>query len=217
LIICHELAFYPELPQPHPYRWTSDPAEMPYELEDHPNQRIRKKLLNSKPGIIVLQMHYLLDRFCIQHAFVEAADLGRCVVDAGYESVYQLDVPITVKQLARKLSECLGLEGIRIAGDPEKIVTKAGSLWGGVGLSSNRYWMRKQIEHGAEVLIAGESDELAMCFAIDSGVPMIITSHVMSENFGIKKFALFLASHSNGVAVEFYEIPCPFKDVQDLI
>jgi hypothetical protein len=40
--------------------------------------------------------------------------------------------------------------------------------------------------------IAGESDELAMFFVIDSGVPMIITSHVLIENLGIKKVALFL-------------------------
>lgn len=213
LVICHEAFEFYEMPQSHPYRWTSPPDEKPAERADHPN-RTRKKFLEDH-RLTLLMIHFGLDRLCIYDDFAQLAGLGKPVAGGGYETVFQLPQPLTVRQLAQNIARNFDFPHLRIVGPLERLVSKAGNLWGGVALSSNRYWMRKQIEFGAEVLVCGEANEESMFFAQEYNIPMIITGHAVSENPGLKRFAALLQAAFPAIPVHFYEVATPFVDLAD--
>ena len=212
LVVCHEGPFFYEMNQGPLYRWTSPPDEPVYEREDHPNRR--RKAFLEQARLTLLQIHYGLDRLCIFEDFASAMGLGKFLAGGGYEKIYQLPQPMRIEELARGVSDAVGMSSIRVAGDTNKVVERVGNLWGGVGLSSNRYWMRKQIELGAEVIVCGESDEDAMFFALEYGIPLIITSHVASENIGLRKFSHQLQQAFPHIPVEFYDVKIPFREFQ---
>lgn len=206
LVLCHECFLFAEMAQAPIYRWTSPAAEQPRERDDHPN-RLRLKFA-ERNNLTVIQIHYGLDRLCIFDDFMPYLGITRVVAGDGYEKVYALPVPMTAAALARHVAGKMGLDYIRLAGAAGKMVARVGNLWGGVALSSNRYWMRKQIEYGAEAIICGESDEHAECFAREyNGTALIETSHVLSENIGLRDFVRIFKQ-------SFPDIPCAFYEVQ---
>lgn len=217
LVICHEVPFFDELPQLPIYRWTADPNEKPAEGWGHPNRKRRETLKNVGKDITLLQIHYGLDRLCIFPEFARLIELGVPISDSGYETVFELQNPTTVRQLAKRTAKALNFKSIRIVGDLDRQVSRAGALWGGVGLSQNLYWMRKQIEHGAEVLIAGESDEVAMFFAKEYDIPLIVTAHAITENPGLSCFTTVLKKRFPNIPVEFHETHNPFIDLSEIL
>ena len=68
------------------------------------------------------------------------------------------------------------------------------------------------LRRGADVLIAGESDECAMFYCRDADVPLIETSHAGSENFGLARFAQDLAEHFVGLEVVFHRCPVLWQE-----
>ena len=213
LVICHETPFFDELAQHHSYRWTAEPDEKPSEAPNHPNQKRKDILKKAGTSLTLLQIHYGLDRLCIFKEFADAIELGPAVAGGAYETIFELPKASTVAELAKKIAEKLNFNSIRIVGDPNQKVSRAGNLWGGVGLTSNRYWMRKQIEHGADVLIAGEADEEAMFFAKEYGIPLIVTAHAISENMGLRTFAEMLRVKFPKVTTRFHEVSTPFVEI----
>ncbi len=214
LVVCHEEVLFGEKMEGKAYRWTSDVVNPIEELCWHPDNKRRKIIEESH--LTVLRIHYGLDRLCIFHEFAKAAGFGQIIVDSGYESVFALPEPTKVKDLAKSISTRLNFPHVRIAGDLERLVTKAGNLWGGVALLSNRYFMRKQIENGADVLIGGESEEMAMILATEFDVPIIVTGHTVSENIGLRCFVEMLKQEFANVPVDFYEIKVPFVELKDI-
>ena len=214
IVVCHEEAFFGEEKEGIAYRWTTEVVNPIKELCWHPDNKRRRIIEES--GLTVLRIHYGLDRMCIFHEFAKAAGLGRIIVDSGYESVFALPEPVRVKDLAKSISARLNFPHIRVAGDLNRLVSKAGNLWGGVALLSNRYFMRKQIENGADVLIAGESEEMAMILAAEFDVPIIVTGHTISENIGLRCFAEMLKQKFPHIPVDFYEVKVPFVGLGEL-
>ena len=210
LVLCHECFQFDEMAQSPMFRWTSPPEEHPSERNDHPN-KIRMKLA-AQNNLIVLQIHYGLDRLCLYDDFMQYLGITRVVAGGAYEQVYSLPVPMTAESLARQVAGKMGLDCVRLTGDGQKIISRVGNAWGGTGLSSNRYWARKQIEYGAEAIICGESDEYAEIFAQEyNGTVLIETSHSASENIGLRHFARVLQDAFPNVPCEFYEVRRPFN------
>lgn len=197
MIICHESLHFPyEHISPgleHYTTWTVN--------------RLRLTAL-AKHDIVLYQSHNMLDRFCIWRDFTEVLGLKDpfAARDAYYVQVFPF-APCTLGSLVQEVKRRLGMAVVRVAGDPEQMVSKAACPWGGVGLSLNMGAIEAMIAAGADVLIAGECDEYAMRYALDAGVPMIETSHAGSENPGLKHFAEHLQGHFPALRVVFHEVP----------
>ncbi|MEN6544459.1 MAG: Nif3-like dinuclear metal center hexameric protein, partial [Armatimonadia bacterium] len=115
--------------------------------------------------------------------------------------------PVTLRELVGRVKTAMGMDALRVSGDLEAVVSRVGCPWGGVGLSLNVSFIEAVIAKGANGLIAGESDEYAMRYAADAGVPLIETSHAGSENPGLRHFCEHLRDHFAPLRVLFCEVP----------
>ncbi len=101
----------------------------------------------------------------------------------------------------------VGMDAVRVTvpSGTEKAQTRTvhrvGLPWGGLGLFVNVGYQQALIEQGCDDFIAGESDNYGFRFAQEVGIPMIETSHEVSENPGLQAEAF------PDVAFEFYETP----------
>lgn len=139
---------------------------------------------------MLVQCHDGLNRFPICDAFLETLGLTKVVHRQGWESIYHLPQTLTVSQLARTVKRRLGIQGmVRVVGDLRRRVRKIVSLWGGIGLSGNSYWVRQAITHGADAAIAAEMDEAFTKFAHEAGLPVVETSHQLFEEIGVRLYA----------------------------
>lgn len=208
LIVCHEPLYWEENEDPPLYRCPG-PYNKPLDWEKHPNHVIKKIIKDA--NLTVLHIHFGLDRLFIYDAFTEAMGLGKVIAGDVYEKVYELPRKMKLYELIEHVKKKIGLCSIRYVGDEMKTIEKVGNCWGGVGLSINQYYARRAIQNGADAIICGEMDEFAMFFAQQCKVALIETSHVLSENFGIKIFADDLRNHFAPVPVEFYEVKIPYQ------
>jgi putative NIF3 family GTP cyclohydrolase 1 type 2 len=207
LVICHESFGWDEREELWPYR-ASGPYRKPFAWPHHPDIRLRE--IAVKNGLTVLHIHYGLDRAYIFDEFFKALGITNAVSGDIYEKIYSLPSPMRFGELVEQVGEKIKTPMMRFIGDENRIIKLAGNCWGGVGLSCNRYFTRRLFEDGADVVICGELDEMAFFFAKECGGCLIETSHVLSENIGIGKFADDI-SRNFGMPVHFYEVEIPYK------
>ena len=74
----------------------------------------------------------------------------------------------------------------------------------------NKQKVQIYIEKGCDVFIAGESDDYGFRFSAECGIPMIETTHVLSENPGLKHFVQKLRDKFPKIDIIFYENRCPW-------
>lgn len=160
----------------------------------------------SKHDITLYQCHTTADRFSIFGDAVSLLGLGKWDPAQGYTQVFDIE-PVSLRELVGRVKAAMGMDTLRVSGDLDAMVSRVGCPWGGVGLSLNVSFIEAVIAKGANGLIAGESDEYAMRYAADAGVPMIETSHAGSENPGLRRFADHLRDHFGRLKVLFYEVP----------
>ena len=67
------------------------------------------------------------------------------------------------------------------------------------------------IEMNWDAVIAGKTDDHGFRFSAECGVPMIETSHEVSENPGLRHFAEMLDDAFPDLQVSFYENSCPWR------
>lgn len=209
VVLCHESPLYGEKHELPPYRWLN-PRNDCFELDWHPNT-VRRALI-KRHNLTLVCCHYGFDRFPIYDSFIEALGLNNPSHKDGWETVYQLPKPVTVAQLTKTVKQRLGITGtVRVAGDPKRKVSRVVSLWGGIGLYSNVYWLRQGITHGADVAVAGEMDEYLMHYAAEAGISVIETSHRLSEEFGVRKYAEVLRRRYPGLNVKVVSAGRPYR------
>ncbi len=198
LVLCHE-RFY--------LAWGD---VKPQQIAWAPNKaRVR---IAGEHGLTVLRVHGSLDMICIYDDFAEALGLENPNPGAGYHKVFPMP-ETTVRELVERVKSAFGLSCVRVAGDLDARVRCAGLPWGGLGLDSNIGYIQGCLELGADVLIAGESDEYGFTFANDAGVPMIETGHSVSENPGMKHFGDMLRARWPDIKTVFFENTRPFQHV----
>ncbi|UCH35699.1 MAG: Nif3-like dinuclear metal center hexameric protein [Armatimonadota bacterium] len=200
LIVCHEDPFFP---------YSGSGA-----LETSITWRVNRNRMEllSRHAMTVLRAHGTLDRLCVVDEFARAAGLRGDVVADGLARTFTIP-ETTLVDLARAIKASLGMNRLRVVGDLARRVTKVGVAVGGIGLSSNISFWETLLQHGAEVVLTGESDEYAMRYAVDSDIGIIETTHPISENPGLRRFCDILRREFPGVAVEFYECGVPWEEV----
>ena len=201
LIVTHEDVYFP---------YVSRRQDLEQYLTWVVNRRRIEAL--AKNGMTVFRAHGMLDRLCILDDFAEMLGLPEPVVKEGYLRIYDME-SILLRDLADRVKRQTGLAIVRVAGDLDRSVCRVGLPWGGLGLSVNVGFIQSLIVHHPDVLIAGESDEYAMRYALDAGVAMIETSHGVSEDPGLRNFADRLREAFPEVKVAFFECGSPWQAV----
>ncbi|MFC5651215.1 Nif3-like dinuclear metal center hexameric protein [Paenibacillus solisilvae] len=157
-------------------------------------------------GLSVIRAHGSVDKLCIFDDFAEALGLGDPVVEeSDYVSVYEVR-EMTYGTMIERVKAALKLDRLRVTdGDRSRPVSRIGLPWGGMGLFVNVGYMERLIRHGCDLFIAGETDNYGFRFALGAGIDMIETSHEISENPGLRRFAQLLADELEGIEVRFHE------------
>jgi len=197
IIVSHEALtfhdYFPNASSPDP--WTAD--------------RARLELLAAH-GATVIRAHSTIDPTHVTPAFVKAVGLTPPAVAGPVWSVHD-EPPISVHDLARRAAAGLGMDEVRVTGDPDRVVTRVGAIVGGV--SQDRHlnvWEERLMGRGVEAVIGGETNDFAQRFAVDSGIAFIETCHSASEEPGLRVFAQDLAAALGGVEVVFHEEVVPW-------
>ena len=197
LILCHEaLTFYDYFPYASsPELWTAD--------------RARLSLLKEY-DITVVRAHSTVDPTHVVPEFVKAIGLSSPIKRGNVWSFHK-EKPIRLRYLAKKVSVGLGMGGLRVTGDPGQEVSRIGTMVGGLGLDRHLIsWERHLMGLDTEVIIAGETNDFAQRFAIDSGIALIETCHSASEEPGLAALANDLESHFRNTKVVFHKEVVPW-------
>ena len=198
LVIAHESLFYP-----YNVRLTPGKADA---WESWPTNRQRRDVI-ERAGLTVMRIHGSADDICIFDDFASLLRMGDPVAGEGTKKIYEIE-PAALGELVEQVKAAVGMAHVRVswAGcSPEKVVRRVGLPWGGLGLFVNVGYQQWAIENGCEVLIAGESDSYGFHFSAECGVPMIETSHEVSEVPGMRRFTAMLAGRHPKVQFERYD------------
>lgn len=203
LLICHESLYYP-------YDVVNSPNK-PIGWESWQVNRQRKELL-EKHNLSCLRIHGSADEICIFDTFAKDLGFGEPSFEDGLVKVFEI-TQCSLGDLVEQVKDCFGMSHLRVAivTDLDQKVSRVGLPWGGLGLFVNVGYQQALIEQNCDVFIAGESDNYGFRFAQECGIPMIETSHEISENNGLKRFAKILAQELPEVKINFYENKCVWR------
>lgn len=205
LLIGHESLYFP-------YQLSPE-MPLPSGWQEWQVNRQRRETL-EKYGLTFLRIHGSADEICIFDDFASRLGLGSPVRADGLAKVFEIE-PCTLGELVERVKSRLGMPHLRLspAGPLDRLVRRVGLPWGGLGLFVNVSYQQQLIELGCDAFIAGEADNYGFRFAEECGIPMIETSHEISENPGLRRFTGMLAEAFPEVEFHFYENPCVWEIV----
>lgn len=202
LLVVHEPLFYGDKTPDKAIPSTSKPVNLG-----------RRKLLEEY-GIVVYRCHDGWDTYPeigVVDSWAAALGLGERVGGDTGAPVYEVP-KIKLGDLAKKVNGIMELDGVRVIGGPDRVVSKVGlgiGAWGGLGI------MERLMLGGADVMIVGETiDWKTIRSAVDSGLAMIETSHAPSEKYGVNNLARRLKSVFAPVPVHYIEVGSPWVMVR---
>jgi putative NIF3 family GTP cyclohydrolase 1 type 2 len=200
VLLCHEALWF------HDY-FASARSDAPWTAD-----RARRSLLEDTP-ITVIRAHSTVDPTHVVPGFIRAVGLPPSVKQGNVWSFHQV-CPMCLADLAAQVASGLGMGGLRVTGDPERQVSRVGTMVGGLGLDRHLLsWEEHLMGLDVEVVIAGETNDFAQRFAIDSGVALIETCHSASEEPGLAALASDMAPSFPGVRIVFLKQVIPWNIV----
>jgi len=171
----------------------------------------QRSSLLKKYSLNFARIHVSLDEICIFDDFAAMLGLEEAVEADGLVKVYQIPL-CTLESLVERVKRIMKMNKVRVSA-PKGMKQKVGRVglpWGGLGLFVNVKYQQQLIKKGCDVFIAGEADDYGFRFSAECGIPMIETSHVLSENPGLKHFTQMLKDKFPEIEVKFYENRCPW-------
>lgn len=105
-----------------------------------------------------------------------AAAGGEGAVVRGHGRIGPLAEPVTLSRLAERVRVALGVPALRVAGDPERVITVAA-----VGAGAGSDLMAPAAARGAQVLITGDIKHHQAQDALDLGLAVIDPGHYATE------------------------------------
>lgn len=109
--------------------------------------------------------------------------------------------------LAARVKSLMNLPRIEVLGNPKSTPSRIALL---CGPPADIPRLRECIQRAAGCVITGESSELALRFAQESGLSVLLTGHAKAETPGVRSLADFLRT-------KFPEIPIEFLDLSDAL
>ena len=203
LLIGHESLHHPSS--------VIDPNDGPPGWQDWKVNAQRRGLLD-RYGMTCLRLHGSLDEICIFDDFAALLGLAKPVCENGMVKVYEI-AECSLEDLIERVKAATGMPLLRVCrpcGAASKI-RRVGLPWGGVGLFVNVSYQQALVDAGCDAFIAGEADNYGFRFARESGIPMIETSHEVSENPGLRHFTEMLAAEFPDLLCSFFENSCVFS------
>lgn len=159
--------------------------------EDKPANRARRAIVEQF-NMVLCKCHSNWDAVRtegIVDSTARALGLFVEVHSSRFVRVYEIgERPLA--ELAHHVKTKLGLPLVRVAGDLGMVVQRVGLAVG--GLAQNWNYIDELIANGAQAAIVGEAIDYSIRIAVDSGVGLIETSHVGSENPGMRNMARLL-------------------------
>ena len=203
LLVVHESLF-----QPYDVIHSAHP---PDNWESWPVNAVKRELLEHYK-LTVVRLHLSVDELFILDRFSELLELGPPVHEDGLVKVYERDF-MTARELVGHVKQRLKMASVRVAGLSttaalDRPVRRIGCPWGGLGLFVNVAYQQELVAQKCDILIGGECDNYGFRFAVESGVPIIETSHDISEDPGVEDFAEWLKTEYPEVEVKFVPSPC---------
>ncbi|MCM8758741.1 MAG: Nif3-like dinuclear metal center hexameric protein [Candidatus Omnitrophica bacterium] len=117
--------------------------------------------------------------------------------------------PMKIKYLAGIIKEKMKIPVVRVAGDTERKVSKIATAVGGLG---QIYGIAEEPYNlGAEVVVFGEAVDYAIRCCVENNMVAIETSHVLSENPGVKNLAKKIKEKFPQTKVEFLDAGYPYN------
>lgn len=200
-IITHEPIFYSHL----------DGTE---NLQDDPVFREKMDYI-QKNKLVVFRFHdhiHMTNPDGIYAGMIDKLGIGNYSVK-GSQTNYELPKQ-SVKHYAETLKEKLGLETVRVIGNPNMEFTKMGLAVGAPGGSRHIQMLRSD---DVEVMVAGEANEWETYSYVNDAAyqgknkAVIFVGHVKSEEAGMDYCAKWLTGFISGVPVHFIENPANFS------
>lgn len=202
LLIAHESLYYPY-----------DVVVMdspPEGWREWPTNRARRELLD-RHGLTFLRLHSSVDEICVLDVFAATLGLGAPVLAEGFVKVYEIE-PCPLAELVGRVKKATGMPAVRVSAPSgvDATVHRVGLPWGGMGLFVNVAYQQDLVARGCDCLVAGETDDYGFRFSAELGIPMIETSHEVSEDPGLREFTARAAEAFPAVRFSFHEDACPW-------
>jgi putative NIF3 family GTP cyclohydrolase 1 type 2 len=200
IIVCHEALtlhdYFANASSLQP--WTADRARL---------------ALLSEHDITVIRAHSTVDPTHVVPAFWLAIGLLRPLKQGNVWS-FHVEKPIRLQDLAKRASVGLGMQGLRVTGDLDRQVRRIGTMVGGLGLDRHLLsWEQHLMPLRVEAIIAGETNDFAQRFSIDSGIALIETAHSASEEPGLRALAQDIRAAFPSAKVVFHKEVVPWAIV----
>ena len=207
LICSHEALFFQK-------RWSVDAEARNVWFEEaddgmKPVNAARRAELDRN-GAIVYRAHSnwdLAPEIGVLDAVITVLELGPPVARGAFTTLHDL-APITVRALAERVRDRLDTGAIRVTGAPERVVTRVGTLIGGLGQMFNA--PEELARLGAEAVIAGECLAYTLHNAEELGLALIEAGHCATENPGMRAMADYLAARLPDLPVHFLDTARPW-------
>ncbi len=176
--------------------------------EEKPHNLARRRILDAHT-MVVCRCHSnwdgtpggVMDSCAEARGFTEHAHKG------DYCCSYEIE-PLTLAELADHAKLALGVPQVRVAGDLARIVTRVTVHYG--GLAQIWHAVDEAVIADADAIICGEALDYTLRAAVDAGIGFIETSHVSSENPGMREFAWLLAQRLPDLPVRFVDAGMPW-------
>jgi putative NIF3 family GTP cyclohydrolase 1 type 2 len=176
-----------------------------------------KKAFIEKHGLVILRCHDLWDRMPeigIADTWAAYLDLGEPLASQGIFSVFDVNGR-TAGDVARHVAEKtrpLGQEAVQLIGDPHRPVSRACT-----GVGAGTPYGTFIDEYEADLAICSHDGITYWrdgAFAIDSGIPIIVVNHPVSEEPGVAALARHLAETFPDISVHHVPQRCMYSLVK---
>ncbi len=173
---------------------------------------LRQQIL-EKNGMTVYMTHKNWDaakNWGMCDAFPRMLGFTKEIKRSRFIRVHEIE-PARVIDLAYQIKKNMEIPCVRVAGDIERRVSRIATAVGGLG---QIYGIAEEPYNlGADVVVFGEAVDYAIRCCIEYGMAAIETSHVLSENPGVKNIAEKLKERFLETKIMFLDAGYPFNRV----